>query len=115
MPDAVIRLRGIRAAGRHGANPGERDLAQEFVVDVEAWVEEVEEDSLQGTIDYRIVANVVRATVAGTSHVLLESLAIAVAAAVYELEPVGGVTVTVHKPSAATSLGIDDAAVVAKI
>jgi dihydroneopterin aldolase len=115
VPDALIRLQGIRAAGRHGANPGERDQPQEFVVDVEAYVEDVEEDSLDGTVDYRRVGQAVRDTVAGTSYVLLESLAMAVAAAVFDLEHVDGVTATVHKPSAAASLGVDDVAVDAKI
>ena len=30
-----IALRGIRAWGRHGANPGEQDVAQPFDLDVE--------------------------------------------------------------------------------
>jgi len=30
-----ITVAGIRAEGRHGANPGERDSAQPFVVDLD--------------------------------------------------------------------------------
>ena len=35
MTTSRIFLSGIRAAGRHGANPGEKDRPQEFVVDLD--------------------------------------------------------------------------------
>jgi dihydroneopterin aldolase len=104
-----ISLTGIPAEGRHGASPGERDRPQGFTVDLEVEVE-AEGDSLEGTADYRRMAEVARATVAGTSFELLESLARAVAEAVVGLDRVRTVTATVHKPAAARSVGASDVA-----
>ncbi|HXF57671.1 MAG TPA: dihydroneopterin aldolase [Actinomycetota bacterium] len=106
-PVVTLSVEGIRAQGRHGVNPEERVEPQEFVVDVDAWVE-VEVDSIEGTVDYRRIAEVVRRTVETTSFQLLESLARAVAEALLELEPVLQVDVAVHKPRAARSLGVED-------
>jgi len=103
----VIRLSGIRAQGRHGANPGERLEAQGFVVDLEVTVE-VRDDSLDATADYAVLADAARQTVEQRSFELLESLADAVARAVFQYEPVRQVVAVVHKPGAAQALGLDD-------
>jgi dihydroneopterin aldolase len=100
-----IRLSGIRAEGRHGASPGEKDRPQEFVVDLDVEVD-VAGDSLTGTADYRVVVDTVRAVVSGRSVVLLESLAQAVAEAIQALDSVRTVTVVVHKPSAAEGMKV---------
>jgi 7,8-dihydroneopterin aldolase/epimerase/oxygenase len=107
MTTSVIRLAGIRASGRHGANPGERDRAQEFVVDLDVTAE-VQGDSLDETVDYRTLAVTASDVVSGGSFVLLETLAGAVADAVGALPGVTSATATVHKPGAAGSIGIDD-------
>lgn len=111
---ARVLLTGIQALGRHGANPGERLEAQEFVVDLDVTIE-VSGDTLEDTIDYRALAGLARDTVAETSFVLLESLADAVATAIYELSPVVEVTATVHKPRAAESMELEDVAAEATI
>ena len=103
----LVSIDGIRASGRHGADPGERLMAQEFVVDVAVWVE-VEGDSLESTLDYRTIVDQVREVVSNTSFQLLEALAEAVASSVVELEPALRVTAVVHKPAAAASLGVAD-------
>lgn len=100
-----VVLTGIPASGPHGANPGERDAPQAFVVDVRLEVA-VGGDRLAATLDYRVAGDLVRTTVAETSFVLLESLAEAVAVALAGLDPVREATVTVHKPAAARSLGV---------
>ena len=105
----VISIDGIQAVGRHGANPGEQLEPQPFVVDVELWVE-VTSDSLEGTIDYRLVIDRVRETVSVTSFVLLEALAEAVATALMSFSQAVRATVTVHKPRAATSQEVGDIA-----
>jgi dihydroneopterin aldolase len=110
MSSSSILLTGIVAAGRHGANTGERDEPQKFVVDLDVTVE-VSGDSLEDTLDYRAIADTVRSTIAETSFVLLESLADAVARAVYDFSQVLEVTATVHKPRAADNMGLDDVAV----
>ena len=39
MVTSRLFLTGITASGRHGANPGEKDQAQDFVVDLDVEVE----------------------------------------------------------------------------
>ena len=106
-----ITLTGIRAAGRHGANPGERDAAQDFVVDLDVTVDAGDRDDLDDTLDYREVVRAAREVVQGRSFVLVETLATAVAREVFGLPRVVGVVARVHKPGAAASLGVDDVVV----
>lgn len=110
-----IVLTGIRASGRHGANPGERDFDQEFVVDLDVVVDLGEGDEMEDTVHYRALADAARAVVERTSFALIESLAEAVGHEVYGFERVVRVVVTVHKPGAAANLGVDDVAVEAII
>jgi dihydroneopterin aldolase len=107
VPPTLIRIEGIHATGRHGANPGEQDEAQEFVVDVDAWLR-TGEDRLDDTVDYREIVSTVQDVVAQNSFALLETLADVVAAGVFALGDLVAVTATVHKPAAATSMGVDD-------
>jgi 7,8-dihydroneopterin aldolase/epimerase/oxygenase len=107
MATSRIRLGGIACQGRHGANPGEQLEAQDFLVDLEVLVD-VGGDTLERTLDYRVIADTVRDAVAGQPRVLLESLAQAVARAVFEFEPVQEVMAVIHKPAAAQSMGVDD-------
>jgi dihydroneopterin aldolase/2-amino-4-hydroxy-6-hydroxymethyldihydropteridine diphosphokinase len=110
----VIRVDGIVAEGRHGANPGERDRPQTFIVDVELDVEN-EEDSMEDTADYTAVAETVRETIARTSYELLETVAYETARAVYGLPKVERASVVVHKPGAAKAMGVDDVSVQATV
>lgn len=106
-PSSLISIQGIRALGRHGANPRERVDAQEFLIDVDVWVMTTA-DSLEGTVDYRTVVQAARQTVESTSYVLLETLAEAVATALMEAGPMVRVTAVVHKPGAAKVMGVSD-------
>ena len=110
----VVYVNGIKASGRHGADPGEQAQAQPFVVDVELLVDP-RNDQLPETADYATVAEVVREAVSRTSFRLLESLAAELAHVAYGLENVERATVTVHKPNAAERLGVDDVAAEATV
>jgi dihydroneopterin aldolase len=101
----LIRLTGIRAEGRHGAADKEREAPQPFVVDVEVVVE-AETDTLSSTADYRDVAAVVRDVISGESHVLVETLAVAVARRVAAVPGVLSCRAVVHKPAAAERLSL---------
>ncbi|MGA9161864.1 MAG: dihydroneopterin aldolase [Actinomycetota bacterium] len=102
MVTSRLFLTGITARGRHGANPGEKDEAQDFVVDLDVEVE-VGADQLASTTDYRTVIRTARETVERDSFDLLESLARSVARAVVRLDGVVRVNAVVHKPAAARS------------
>jgi dihydroneopterin aldolase len=114
MNDSRIYLNGIRASGRHGADPGERLEAQEFMVDLDVLVT-VRDDSLDATVDYAALADGARDAVSSNSFELLETLADAVARAVFQYEGVLRVTAVVHKPGAAAALGVDDVAAEAMV
>jgi dihydroneopterin aldolase len=106
---ARLFLSGIRAEGRHGARPGEKDAAQPFVVDLDLEVE-VTGDDIDGTSDYRGITDAVRSVIEGGSFDLIESMAAAIADACLDAEAIVRATVVVHKPNAATRLGIDGVA-----
>ena len=114
MGSARVYLTGIRATGHHGANPGEQLEAQEFVIDLDVTID-VEGDSLDDTVDYRALADAARDAVVGTSFQLLESLAGAVAQAVYQWSNVVRVTAVVHKPGAAEHMDVEDVAAEATV
>jgi 7,8-dihydroneopterin aldolase/epimerase/oxygenase len=102
-------LSGIRAEGRHGARPGEKDAPQPFVVDLDLEVE-VGEDRIEDTADYRGVSERVRALVQEGSYDLIETLAADIAEVCLAFDAVTRASVVVHKPNAATRLGIDGVA-----
>jgi dihydroneopterin aldolase len=112
MANVHLFLSGIRASGRHGANEGERDEPQEFVVDLDVEVEAAA-DRLGATADYRELAATAREVVQKESFVLLETLAGAVAARAAELPGALRATAIVHKPAAMRSIGIDGVAAAA--
>jgi dihydroneopterin aldolase len=105
-------LTGVTARGRHGANPGEQDEPQDFVVDLDIEVE-VADDRLSSTADYRSLIRTARETVERDSFDLLESLAHAVADAVVKQDGVVRVNAVVHKPGAARSNDVQGVAAAA--
>jgi dihydroneopterin aldolase len=105
-------LTGITARGRHGANAGEKDEPQDFVVDLDVEVE-VAEDELSSTADYRSLIRTTREAVHQGSFDLLETLAHAVAAAVVKQDGVIRVNAVVHKPAAARSNDVQGVAAAA--
>lgn len=109
MTTARLFLSGIRATGRHGARPGEKDEPQDFVVDLDIEVN-VGGDDIAGTADYRGITETVRAVVEQGSFDLIESMAAAIAEDLLRIERIERVTAVVHKPNAAGRLGIDGVA-----
>jgi dihydroneopterin aldolase len=109
---ARLFLSGIRAEGRHGARPGEKDEPQPFVVDLDLEVE-VSEDSIEATADYRAIVDAVREVVEQGSFDLIETMAVEIARRITSIAGVITVTAVVHKPNAAGRLGIDGVAAAA--
>ena len=106
---ARLFLSGIHAEGHHGARQGEKDDAQPFVVDLDLEVE-VGADRIDDTADYRGVSERVRAIVQEGSFDLIETMAAEIADACLAFPAVRRATVVIHKPNAATRLGIDGVA-----
>lgn len=116
MTTSRLFLTGIRAQGRLGANPGEKDAAQEVVVDLDVEVAvDVAVDRLSATADYRDLIALARAVVADASPDLLETLAHRVATAVAARPGVVRATAIVHKPNAARSNDVAGVAAAATV
>ena len=96
-----ISLRGVRAYGRHGANPGERERRQLIEIDLTAELDlqaAQTGDVLSQTLDYDALhARVVR-IVSVTSYALLERLGGAILDAIFDDDRILRATVTLSKP-----------------
>ena len=112
MATTRLFLTGIEAMGRHGANTGEKDQPQTFVVDLDVEVE-TGRDDLGATADYRRLIADAREVVRTASFDLLETLAHAVADRMLEHPGVVSATAIVHKPAAAISNGAQGVAAAA--
>lgn len=97
----VIEIRGLRALGRHGADPGERDAPQPFDVDIALDVDlsrAGRTDDLAETIDYARVADLIRRILEGTSFQLLERLGEVILSAIFEDKRVIAAEIAIAKP-----------------
>jgi dihydroneopterin aldolase len=102
MSDDRITLRAIRAYGRHGAVPGEREMAQPLDIDVEIEIDLSQarsSDTLVDTIDYAKLHDGVVAIVRDCSFVLLERLGDEIVRAVLADRRVRAASVSIAKPN----------------
>ncbi len=96
-----ITLRGIRAYGRHGADPGERSRAQCFEIEVHCELDASGarlNDDLAATLDYAALHRRIVALVAEESYALLERLAQRLLDLCFEDARVREAVVTIEKP-----------------
>ena len=96
-----VSLTGIRAFGRHGANPGEKNVPQPFDVDVFLTADlsaARRSDSLTDTVDYDALHRTIVGIVRERSFDLIERLAQELLDAIMQDDRVGSVTVKVAKP-----------------
>ncbi len=94
----LVEIHGLEVVGRHGVGEEERRDGQTFLFDVELEVAEPPEDSIDATVDYRIVRDLIRRLSEERSYRLIESLAAAVADALVAELPLQSVRVRVRKP-----------------
>jgi len=97
----VIRLRGIRAYGKHGANPGERDAEQPFDLDIAVHIDLTAagfSDDLGDTLNYDALHGRVVAVVQSTSFQLLERLAAEIVNVIFADARVARAEVEIAKP-----------------
>jgi len=97
----VIRIDGIRAFGKHGADPGERDAAQQF--DVTVVIESdlataATSDDLKDAIDYSVLRQTIANIIEGTSFRLIERLAAEIARALLDDARIAYAEITIAKP-----------------
>jgi 7,8-dihydroneopterin aldolase/epimerase/oxygenase len=109
-----IRILGIRGTGYHGVLDHERHDGQEFMVDVDLWLDldrASHTDELKDTVDYGAIAHSVLELIEGAPCQLIETLGQRVADAVLLDERVESTTVTVHKPQAPVPVSFEDISV----
>jgi dihydroneopterin aldolase len=106
----LVELAGLEIPGRHGVDDWERENEQPFVYDVELELAEPRIDSIEETVDYREVVELVRAVSAERQFQLLESMAAAVAAALIERFPAERVRVRVRKPQVQLGVPVEHTA-----
>jgi dihydroneopterin aldolase len=96
-----ISVRGLRAMGRHGWAPGERERVQAFDIELNLQVDlqrAALSDDLSDTVDYAALCARIAGVVEGTSFALLERLAAEVLDAIFSEACVAGAAVTIAKP-----------------
>lgn len=101
MRGDAIFVRDIRAYGKHGANPGERDYVQAFDIDLELELDlgpARASDRLEETLDYAAMHARVVALVGERSFVLLERLGDAILTELMADARIGAAAVTIAKP-----------------
>jgi dihydroneopterin aldolase/2-amino-4-hydroxy-6-hydroxymethyldihydropteridine diphosphokinase len=109
-----ILLTGLRARGRHGVYPEERERGQEFVVDVELVVPlavAAATDDVAATVSYGQLGRAIVAAVERDPVDLIETVAERIARLALEDPRVERVVVTVHKPEAPIRVPFGDVAV----
>jgi 7,8-dihydroneopterin aldolase/epimerase/oxygenase len=109
-----VALRGLRARGRHGFLPAERELGQEFVVDVVLGLDTrpaAADDDLSRTVDYGALAGRLVDVIEGPPVKLIETLAERLAASCLDHPQVEEAEVIVHKPNAPMPYRFDDVTV----
>jgi dihydroneopterin aldolase len=97
----IVEIHGLEIFGRHGVSDDERRDGQTFLFDITAVVAEPVEDTIDATVDYRRLRDIVREVSDAGSYRLLETLAAAAADAIVAALPVERVTVRVRKPGVA--------------
>jgi 7,8-dihydroneopterin aldolase/epimerase/oxygenase len=109
----TIELAGIELYGYHGVLEEERRDGQRFVFDVRLEVPDGTgaDDRLEGTVDYRRVAALVREISDSRKFQLLEALAAALADAMLDRFPADAVRVRVRKPEVRLDPPVDYSAV----
>jgi dihydroneopterin aldolase len=95
----LVEIHGLEVVGRHGVDEKERRDGQTFLFDVALEVTEPTQDSIDATVDYRVVRDLIRRLSDERSYLLIESLASAVADALLAELPLQTVRVSVRKPA----------------
>lgn len=107
-------LEGIRFRAKHGASRAERDLPQDFVVNLELELPVASlprTDSLRGVYDYGKLASVVVDEATKSSHRLLETLGQRLIERVFAASPAIAVSIRIKKFGPPTPVSVDAASI----
>lgn len=100
----AIRLKNCAFFARHGVHEEEKRLGQRFYVDAELTVQAtsaLDDDSIDGTVDYGAAFAVIEEVVTGQRRFLIEALALDVARTLCARIPqIKRAEITIRKPNA---------------
>ncbi|GEO83151.1 MULTISPECIES: dihydroneopterin aldolase [Alphaproteobacteria] len=100
----TITLKNCAFFARHGVYPEEEFLGQRFFIDAEFDVlagDTLDNDDLDGTVDYGIAFKVIEDVVTNSRRLLIEALALAIARELCQrFAQIRRAKITVRKPSA---------------
>jgi dihydroneopterin aldolase len=100
----LIRMKNCAFFARHGVHDEEEMLGQRFYVDAVLSVDPgtaVEDDRIDGTVDYGVAFSVIEEIITGRRRFLIEALAFDVARALVARYPqIVRAEITVRKPNA---------------
>jgi dihydroneopterin aldolase len=97
----IVEVHGVEVFGHHGVGEHERRDGQAFLVDVTLLMPEPSGDTIDATVDYRRVRDLVRAVNESGSFQLIETFAAAIADSIREELVAEQVRVRVRKPGVA--------------
>jgi len=115
-----IDVKGIKAYGKHGVYTEEKKEEQLFLVDVKLMLEETKEsqDSLEETINYETITQLIIELVKKESFDLIETLAKKLLEEIEQLgneksvvKVIKGISVTIHKPETLLNQKTEDISV----
>jgi len=115
-----IDVKGIKAYGKHGVYTEEKKEEQLFLVDVKLILEDTKEsqDSLEETINYETITQLIIDLVKKESFNLIETLAKKLLEEIEQLgnktsvlKVIKGISVTVHKPETLLNQTTEDISV----
>lgn len=109
-----ISLRGLRALGKHGLAPGEKDSAQPFEVDLDLYLDlgaAARSDNIDDTVDYGPLSVRIADLIEGESFDLIEILAERIADIAKSDARVEKVTVSLRKLRPPVPAHLDSAGV----
>lgn len=110
-----ISIKGLKLFAYHGVNPEEKEEGQNFIIDLDYYVNIAKacyHDDIEDTVSYAKVVKVIRAAFTGEKYDLIERASQVIADAVLEAFPeVFKVEVTLKKPEAPIKADFDYVAV----
>ncbi|WP_294825420.1 dihydroneopterin aldolase [uncultured Eubacterium sp.] len=110
-----ISIKGLKLFAYHGVNPEEKENGQNFVIDLDYYVNiarACQMDTLDDTVSYAKVVKTIRRVFTAEKYDLIERAAQVIADAVLdEFEDIFKVEVTLKKPEAPISADFDYVAV----
>lgn len=110
-----ISIKGLKLFAYHGVNPEEKEDGQNFIIDLDYYLNIVKacnQDTLEDTVSYAKVVKVIRRVFTAEKYDLIERAAQVVADAVLdEFTEITKVEITLKKPEAPIKVDFDYVAV----